>query len=121
MTRALATNPFALLSLAVLAATASEAHAQQLLEVDSDCLTTYLPSGNSLLQGVRPLHLQRGVNIDGSLRSRPGFPMRLNGNPFENAWVGQQYQGDLRIDVGAYAPTDIDIAVGCNDIPSALM
>jgi hypothetical protein len=119
MTRAIAR--FALLALAALALFAGNAAAQQIVEVYNDALTTYLSSGNSLLQGVRPLHLQRGVNIDGSMRSRPGFPMRLNGNPFENAWVGQQYQGDLRIDVGAYAPTDIDIAVGCNDIPSALM
>jgi YD repeat-containing protein len=111
MSRAFARAPVALFVSAVLVATAKEAVAQQILEIYNDSLTTYLPSGNSTQQGVRPLHLQRGVNIDGSLRSRPGFPMRLNGNPFENAWVGQQYQGDLRIDVGAYAPTDIDIAL----------
>jgi len=94
-----------------LAVTAGFAAAQQILEIYNDSLTTYLPTGNSTQQGVRPLHTQRGVNLDGSLRSRPGFPMHLQGDPYENAWAGQQYQGDLRVDVGAYGPTDIDIAL----------
>jgi RHS repeat-associated protein len=101
----------ALSLLLALMATAGLAAAQQILETYNDSLTTYLPSGNSTQQGVRPLHTQRGVNLDGSLRSRPGFPTHLQGNPYENAWVGQQYQGDLRVDVGAYAPTDVDIAL----------
>ena len=40
-----------------------------ILEVFNDSLTTYLASGATSVQDVRPLALQRGVNLDGSLRA----------------------------------------------------
>src|SRR5437899_721905 len=92
----LARASFALvLPLAALLGASGAALAQQILEVYSDSLTTYKPSGNTTIQGVRLQHLQRGVTIDGVLRARPGFGMVLAGNPFENAWRGRELQGDL--------------------------
>lgn len=91
-------------------ALASSAPAQQILEVYADSLTTYLP-GATAVNGVRPLVSQRGVNIDGSWRSSPGLAMQLAGNPSENAWIGKQTDGPMRIDVGAYEATEIDLAL----------
>jgi hypothetical protein len=83
----------------------------QILEIHADSLTTYKPTGQTAVQLVRPLVSQRGVNVDGSLRSAPGLAMALQGNPFESVWVGKERQDDLRIDIGAYAPFDVDIAL----------
>jgi hypothetical protein len=85
--------------------------AAQILELDSDSLTSYLPSGSTSVQDVRPIAAQRGTNIDGSLRSAPGLLMQVAGNPFGEVWTGKQSQGDVRIDIGAYAPFDVDIAL----------
>ena len=89
----------------------------QILESANDSMTTYRPSGNSTLQGVRPQVTQRGVTLDGAMRSSPGFPMVLAGNPFENAWVGRENYAGIRIDTGSYAPQDIDIALPSKGIP----
>ena len=83
----------------------------QILEIYDDSLTTYLPSGNTNVQDVRPLVTQRGVNIDGSLRSAPGFALQIAGNPFGEVWTGKEKLNDIRIDIGAYAPFDVDISL----------
>jgi RHS repeat-associated protein len=93
------------------------ARAQQILETYNDSLTTYKPTGNTAVQGVRPLAVQRGVTLDGAMRARPGFSMALAGNPFENAWNRHEWQGDLRIDIGAYEPFDVDIALPTKGLP----
>src|SRR5262245_33314919 len=54
-----------------------------ILEVHSASLTTYLPSAATAVQDIRPQVLQRGVNLEGSLRSGSSFPLQLAGNPFE--------------------------------------
>jgi hypothetical protein len=89
----------------------------QILEIASDSLTTNKYTGNTLVQGVRPQVVQRGVTIDGAMRSRPAYPMMLAGNPFENAWSGRENYGGIRIDVGAFAPQDIDISLPTDGIP----
>jgi len=91
-------------------ALAASAPAQQILEVYADSLTTYLPAATAV-NGVRPLVSERGVNIDGSWRSSHGLAMQLAGNPSENAWTGKQTDGPMRIDVGGYAPMDMDVAL----------
>src|SRR5262245_39894987 len=100
----------ALVAAAVLAMHAG-AQVSKILETYSTSLTTYKPTGTSLLQGVRRLVTQRGLTIDGVLRSRPGFPMALAGNPFERAWTGHEFQQSLRLDTGTYAPLEVDIAM----------
>ena len=61
--------------------------ASQILEISSGSLTTYL-AGRTSVQDARPRPEQRGVNLDGSLRSGSTFPMAIAGNPFEDAWHG---------------------------------
>src|SRR5215468_9118081 len=83
----------------------------QILENYSTSLTTYKPSGNTTIQGVRPLVVQRGVTIDGVVRSAPGFSMALGGNPYESAWTGREFMKPMRLDTGTYTPLDVDIAL----------
>lgn len=78
-------------------ALAASARAQQILETFDDSLTTYLPPGTTAVNGVRPQVSQRGVNLDGSWRSTPGFPMQIAGNASENAWTGKQVDGPMRV------------------------
>lgn len=40
----------------------------QILEIYGASLTTYLPAAASLVQDVAPRAIQRGVNLDGTLR-----------------------------------------------------
>jgi YD repeat-containing protein len=83
----------------------------QILEIFGDPLTTYLPASNTNVQDVRPLVAQRGVNLDGTLRSMTGHLMYIAGNPFGDVWGGRERLNDVRIDIGAYAPFDVDIAL----------
>lgn len=55
----------------------------QILEIYSASLTTYLPGAASLVQDVAPMAIQRGVNVDGSLREAPGVAVAIAGNPLE--------------------------------------
>jgi YD repeat-containing protein len=93
------------------------AQTSQILEIASDSLTSYRYTGNTLVQGVRPQYNQRGVTIDGAMRSAPAYPMVLAGNPFENAWTGRESYGGIRADLGAFARQDIDIALPTDGIP----
>jgi hypothetical protein len=60
----------------------------QILTTDSDSITTYQPTATTAVQGVRPLHLQRIVNVEGSQRAAAGIPAAIAGNPSESAWRG---------------------------------
>ena len=106
------------LTLLLLLAFGPAAAAQsQILEIASDSLTSYRYTGNTPVQGVRPQYNQRGVTIDGAMRSPPAYPMVLAGNPFENAWTGRESYGGIRADLGAFAPQDIDIALPTDGVP----
>jgi hypothetical protein len=85
--------------------------ADQILETYSASLTTYLPTGKTKVQNVRPRAEQRGVNLDGSLRSAPGIPAALAGNPFESVWAGTASLEGVRLDTGTYNPFEIDISL----------
>lgn len=89
----------------------------QILQVDSNSISTYLPTGTTSVQGVRPLHLQRAVNVEGTMRSGAGIPAAIQGNPGENAWRGHLTENDVRIDIGTYAPLETDIALPTNGFP----
>lgn len=86
------------------------AHAQQILEIDSTTLTTY-QAEETHIQDVRPLAEQRGVRIEGSLRSPSTFRMAIQGNPFEQVWRGTEAINGLRLDTGTYSVTDVDISL----------
>lgn len=100
---------FAVLALAMLWS-AVPARADQILQTSSDSLTTYKYSGNTRVQGVRPRAEQRGVGFDGAQRAGGSLPWALAGNPFESAQAGETL-GSLRLATGAYAPTEIDLAL----------
>ena len=85
----------------------------QILETNGAALVTVKPTSATVVQSIRPLAQQRGVNLDGSLRSQPGLPMALQGNPFEDAWVGREHQGSMRLDIGTWDRQEIDIALPC--------
>jgi len=103
----------AVLFSAIAAAAVSTPAQSQILSTHSDSLTSYL-AGGTKVQGVQPQHLMRGVGIDGSTRQGPVFSMAIAGNPFENAWTGHEHQGSLRLDIGAWSPTEVDIALPAN-------
>ncbi len=88
----------------------------QILEIYAASLTTYLPAAASLVQDVAPRAIQRGVNLDGTLREAPGIAVSLAGNPLEGEGSGNWNRnnricGDVRLDTGTYSPFDIDIAM----------
>lgn len=81
-----------------------------ILSVHDGSLTSYL-AGPTGVQDVSPLPIQRGVNLDGSMRAGSTHPMHLAGNPFGSAWSANQTLNGIRTVTGAYAPTDIDISL----------
>ncbi len=103
--------PVQLAALACALAAPARALQSQILEVSANSLTTYLPSATTSVQGIRPLAMQRGVGIDGTLRAAPSHRWALAGNPFESAWRGSLAESGVRLDVGAYSPMDVDIAL----------
>lgn len=100
---------FAVVALATLWS-ATPARADQILQTNGDSLTTYKYGGNTRVQGVRPRPEQRGVGLDGAQRAGGSLPWVLAGNPFESAQAGETL-GSLRLATGAYAPTEIDLAL----------
>ena len=89
---------------------ANLAHANQILEIDSNTLTTYQADASGI-QGVRPLVDQRGVRIEGSLRSSSTFRMAIHANPFERVWRGDESLNGLQLDTGTYSFTEVDISL----------
>jgi hypothetical protein len=94
----------------VLFAPRSSAQESQILQIHEGTLTSYLGTATPIQQ-VRPLAMQRGVGVDGTMRAAPTHRWALAGNPFENAWRGTLSDNNVRLDVGAYSPTDVDIAL----------
>ncbi|MCH8342427.1 MAG: RHS repeat-associated core domain-containing protein [Planctomycetes bacterium] len=87
------------------------AWADPILEIYNDSLTTYLPTSKSNIQDIRALVDQRGVNIDGSLRTAAGPPMALAGNPFSEPWNESMILSGVRLDTGTVSITDVDLAL----------
>ncbi|MEX2217664.1 MAG: hypothetical protein WD749_02800 [Phycisphaerales bacterium] len=104
------------LSFALVIATAgllvTPARADQILQIYNDTLTTYKSAGSiSPYQFVRPIAIQRGVEIDGSARAAAGHSWAFAGNPFGDAVPTATRVGDINLTTGAYSPTDVDIAL----------
>src|SRR4051794_33839031 len=93
----------ALINAAVLVAVALCARpvlAQQILQTYGDTLTSVLFSGHTGGQDVKPRFDQRGVNLDGSLRSPATFRWALAGNPFGEGTVPDARLGEVRLATG---------------------
>src|SRR5579862_6228222 len=86
---------------------AGAASADQILQLDNDSLTTYL-AGATSAQGVQPSFLQRGVNIDGTLRLQSAQGWALAGNPFGEGWDNTAKLGSMRLDTGTISLTEVD-------------
>lgn len=100
-----------LLAAFAIAALPVSTRADQILEVYGTSLTSFKPAGVSASQLVRPLHDQRGVDVDGSARSTTLQPWAFNGDPFGNTWSDMGWMGDVRLSTGTYSPTEVDIAL----------
>jgi hypothetical protein len=81
-----------------------------ILEVHSASLTSYLVTGVTNVQDIRPRVLQRGVNLDGSLRAAPTFPMAIAGNPFEVGFDGEPSPGVI-LATGTANLTEVDLSL----------
>ncbi len=89
-----------------LLAGAGLASGDALLLMHDASLTSYLPSGATNVQDIRPMAAHRGTNVDGSVRTPNAFGWAIYANPAAGG-VGGQYSGDLRVDLGHYAGTMI--------------
>ncbi len=85
--------------------------AESVLQIDSVTVDSYLASATSA-QDVLPVLSQRGVGLDGSLRSQAPFGWAVNGNPFAHEWnKNARYRDMMMLETGRYAPTEIDLAL----------
>jgi hypothetical protein len=89
----------------------------QILNTDADSITSYQPTATTAVQGVRPLHLQRIVNVEGTSRAGAGIPAAISGNPSESAWHGTPSVNSVSLATGAYSPTDVDISLPTDGFP----
>ncbi|MCW5775672.1 MAG: hypothetical protein KIS87_04400 [Phycisphaeraceae bacterium] len=99
--------------LASLAALVSGASASdtQVLVIHSDSLTSVKFGSPTPVQGARPLHLQRGVGIDGTLRLGSVFGWSLAGNPSGEPVGATASLSGLSLSTGAWSVTDVDLAL----------
>jgi hypothetical protein len=102
-----------LLSMLAACGSAWTVSADPILQTHSTSLTSYVYTGSSRVQGVRPLAIQRGVHLDGSGRAGSVFGWAMAGNPFEpgtGGSCGSGKLGDIALETGAYAPMEVDAA-----------
>lgn len=84
--------------------------ADPILQINSDSLTTFMPSSASAVQDVRPHAVQRGVGIDGTLQALSGFPWAFAANPFEATPVDASLN-EIRLASGAYTGLEVDLTL----------
>ena len=85
--------------------------AQPILQIDDDTVDQYRAAATPV-QDSLPLIAQRGVGLDGSLRSGAPFGWVVNGNPFAHEWNDYaRYRGNIMLHTGRYSPTEIDLAL----------
>jgi len=102
---------FRLAAAAIAAVVGTSTAGAQVLSIHTGSVTTYMPSSASAGQDIRPQVNQRGVMLDGSLRSGAMQMVGLGGNPFEPGSGTSRRLGDLDLDMGAYSPTSVDLAL----------
>jgi RHS repeat-associated protein len=85
--------------------------AESILKIDTVTVDSYQASSTSV-QDVLPVVSQRGVGLDGSLRSQAPFGWSVNGNPFSHIWnENARYRDIMMLETGRYSPTEIDLAL----------
>lgn len=100
-----------LTTLTTLAALAVTAAADPILDRFATTDDTYTGNAASPIQDIWPTFYDRGTHIDGQLKEPMLFDLQINANPFrENVADFQRYKG-IRLDKGAWSPTDVDMAL----------
>lgn len=79
-------------------------------EIFGEAMLTYKPTVATAVQDVWPQVTQRGVQLDGMLRSGAYLPFHIHANPFESAWRAPAV-GGIRLDMGTFQVADVDIAL----------
>jgi RHS repeat-associated protein len=79
-------------------------------ELHSGSLTTMLAATNAPVQDTRPRLMNRGTQLDGTLRLAPAQHMAIHANPFEDAWRAPAI-GGINLATGAYSVEEVDIAL----------
>jgi len=79
-------------------------------EIWGEAMLTYKPAIATPVQDVWPQVTQRGVQLDGMLRSGAHLPFHINANPYESAWRAPSV-GGIRLDTGTFQVSDVDIAL----------
>ena len=70
-------------------------------QINGESLTAIKVTVATPVQDVRPMALQRGVNLDGGLHHPPAEQMVIAGNPFEDAWRAPSI-GGISLATGTY-------------------
>ncbi len=81
-----------------------------ILNVYDTTLTAYKPTAPTAVQDTMPLSIQRGVNLDGSLRAGPLLPIALAGNPFANEPLPSLSEAGVLLAPGTPVLDAIDLA-----------
>ncbi|MGH7133398.1 MAG: hypothetical protein ACREJO_15820, partial [Phycisphaerales bacterium] len=81
-----------------------------LLEIYNPSLTTYL-AGDTVVQLLGPIFEQRGVDLDGTLRSPQPLGWAIAADPFGGGYGSGRRVGDINLATGTYSPTEIDFAL----------
>lgn len=90
-------------------AAASQVTTGPILRIDEDIHEAYMGSATQA-QNAEPFAAQRGVGLDGSLRSQAPFGWLVNANPFAHKWnLNARYNEDIMLHTGRYSPTEIDL------------
>ena len=94
------------------AAAVGVAHADQVLVHHDASLVSYLPTGSTNVQGIRPLFEQRGVYADGQLRASGVKGWSLAANSVDIGWnrANDSLQ-DVVLSTGALSQTATDMAL----------
>src|SRR5262245_29516321 len=85
-------------------------------EVHAPSMTSLLVSSSTPVQDIRPQALQRGLGIDGRLRSSLSEQMAIAANPFEDAWRAASI-GGVSLATGTYEVAEVDIALPAEGFP----
>jgi YD repeat-containing protein len=73
-------------------------------------LTSYIASGKSPVQNLRPHWVQRGVDYDGTPRGITPFGMSLAADSLGGGSTAWRRLGDIDLVTGTYSPQDIDLS-----------
>lgn len=87
------------------------------LDQHAPTLTSYHATNKTLVQDLRPRHDQRGVDLDGMLRSAAPLGWAINGDSVGGGFGHGRKLGDVALWTGTYAPLDVDLSMPTLGLP----